>query len=141
MSGLVFHGTTGKFTWRMLATVLGGQSLCVFFGALVARAIAASGQSGGSPTAYLVVGCGLAVLCVLAAATMRRPWGVTFGWLVQALTLLSSVVLPMMLVVGLIFLALWVTCLVQGARVDRLQAESAAAAAPTEGGQPPGPGR
>jgi hypothetical protein len=39
MRGIVLHGTTGKFTWRMLATVLAGQSLCLFFGALVARAV------------------------------------------------------------------------------------------------------
>jgi hypothetical protein len=123
MRGIVLHGTTGKFTWRMLATVLAGQSLCLFFGALVARAVTASDGDPGRGTAYLVAGSALAVLCVLAAGTLRRPWGVTLGWVVQALTLASAVVVPMMFLVGLIFLALWVTCLVQGARVDAVQAE------------------
>jgi hypothetical protein len=59
---------------------------------------------------------------------MRRPWGVTVGWVVQALTLLSALVVPMMLVVGLFFLALWVTCLVKGAQVDAEMARREAAA-------------
>ena len=129
MRGLVFYGTTGKFTFRMLATVLAGQSVCLFLGALVARAVTASAGDAGSGTAYLVVGCGLAVLCVLAAGSMRRPWGVSFGWVIQALTLLSALVVPMMFFVWLIFLALWVGCLLQGHKVDRLDARRAAAAA------------
>ena len=145
MRGLVFHGITGKFTYRMLATVLAGQSVCLFLGALVARAVTASGGDDGSGTAYLVVGCGLAVLCVLAAGSMRRPWGVTFGWVIQALTLLSALVVPMMFFVWLIFLALWVGCLVQGDKVDRLDARRAAQAAaaeePSSAAEPDGSGR
>ena len=59
---------------------------------------------------------------------MRRPWGVTLGWVVQALTLLSALVVPMMFVVGLFFLALWVTCLVKGAQVDAEMARREASA-------------
>ncbi|HET7397897.1 MAG TPA: DUF4233 domain-containing protein [Intrasporangium sp.] len=118
MSGLTLHGTTGRFTWRMLATVLAGQSVIVFFGALVGRAVAATGPDGGRSTAYLLVGTGIALLCLVAAGLLRGPWGVTLGWLVQALTLLSALVVPMMLAAGVIFLALWVVSLVQGARVD-----------------------
>ena len=55
MRGLVFYGTTGKFTFRMLATVLAGQSVCLFLGALVARAVTASGASDSNGAAYLVV--------------------------------------------------------------------------------------
>jgi hypothetical protein len=117
MRGIVFYGTTGKFTWRMLATVLGGEALCIALGALVARGLAAT-DATASPTAYLVVGIGLAGLAVVAAGTLRRPWGITLGWLVQALTLLSALVVPLMLVVGIFFLTMWVTCLVQGARID-----------------------
>ncbi len=125
MRGLILYGATGKFTWRMLATVLGGQSVIVFFGALVARAIAASGPDQARSGAYLAVGTGLALVCIVAAGLMRRPWGVTLGWVVQLLTLVSAVILPMMLVVGLIFVALWVTCLVIGTRIDIEQAARA----------------
>ena len=118
MRRIIFYGQTGKFTWRMLATVLGGESVCVVLGALVARGITAAGDDASRSTAYLVVGFGLAALCIVAAGTMRRPWGVTLGWVVQALVVLSAFIVPAMLVVGLFFLALWVTCLIQGSKID-----------------------
>ena len=139
MAGLVFYGTTGKFTWRMLATVLAGQSIVVFFGALVARAMAATGSDVAKAGTYLAVGAALAVLCLLAAGTMRRPWGITLGWLVQLATLLSSLIVPMMLVVGLVFLALWVVSLLQGGRVDATMAQREGEAS-DEPGRPEAPG-
>ena len=42
------------------------------------------------------------------------------GWVLQAATLLTAFVVPSMLVVGLIFLALWITALVQGDKMDEL---------------------
>lgn len=121
MKGIVFHGTLGKFTWRMLATVLAGQGIVVFLGALVARGIAvADGDDAGS--AWLWVGTGLAVLCLLAAGVMRRPWGVTLGWLIQLATFAAAFVVPAMLVVGFIFLVLWVGSLVVCHRVEQEQA-------------------
>ena len=118
MRRIRFYGQTGKFTWRMLATVLAGESICVLLGAFVARGITAAGDDASRSTAYLVVGFGLAVLAIIAAGMMRRPWGLTLGWVVQALVLLSAFIVPMMLVVGLFFLALWVTCLLQGGKID-----------------------
>ncbi|QGN56906.1 DUF4233 domain-containing protein [Nostocoides sp. HKS02] len=117
MRGVVFYGALGKFTWRMLATVLAGQGVVVFLGALVARGLAsANGDQRGN--AWLWVGVGLAVLCVAAAGLMRRPWGVTLGWVIQAATFASAVVVPAMLGVGLIFLVLWVGSLVLCQRVE-----------------------
>jgi hypothetical protein len=135
---LTFYGPLGKFSWRMLATVLAGESVIVFFGALVARAMASAGgdDRGG---AWLATGSALAVLCVVGAGLMRRPWGVTLGWVVQALTLLSALVVPAMLLVGLIFLALWVLCMLQGAKIDALQAQREAQAR-EESARPPSVG-
>lgn len=121
MAALPFFGTTGKFTWRMGAVVLGGQSVIVFFGALVARAIGAA-QGDQASGAYLLVGSLLAVLCLVAVGLMRTPFGVTLGWLIQVATFLSAFVVPMMLAVGVIFTALWVVCLRQGMRIDAIQA-------------------
>jgi hypothetical protein len=117
MRGPVLYGSLGKFTWRMLATVLVGQGVVVFLGALVARGLAAAdGDDGGS--SWLWVGVGLAVLCFLAAGLMRRPFGLTLGWLIQVVTLASAVVVPAMLGVGLLFLTLWVGSLVLCRRVE-----------------------
>ena len=121
MAALPLYGVSGKFTWRMGATVLAGQSVVVFFGALVARGIGAASDDRSAP-AYLLVGSALAVLCLLAAGLMRRPYGVTLGWLLQVVTFLGAFVVPMMLAVGVIFTALWVLCLWQGQRIDAIQA-------------------
>ncbi|GAA2738635.1 hypothetical protein GCM10009867_30790 [Pedococcus aerophilus] len=120
MKGIVLYGTLGKFTWRMLATVLAGQGIVVFLGALVARGIAVSEGDEGS--GWLWVGTGLAVLCFLAAGVMRRPWGVTLGWLIQAATFAAAFVVPAMLIVGVLFLVLWVGSLVICHRVEQEQA-------------------
>ena len=121
MPGPALYGPTGPFTRRMLATILAGQSLVVFFGALVARAVADAAGDEGLATTYFWVGTGVAALAVVAAGVQRRPWGVTVGWVVLVLTALSAFVVPMMLVAALIFGALWVTSLVQGPRIEAEQ--------------------
>ncbi len=115
--GLVFYGKLGKFTFRMGAVVLGTQSVIVFFGALVAWGLARA-EGTGAPTAYLLVGSLLAVLCIVAAGLMRSPIGVTLGWLIQLACFASAVIVPMMAFVGVIFGALWVICLIQGHKID-----------------------
>jgi Protein of unknown function (DUF4233) len=117
MRALVFYGALGKFTWRMLATVLASQGIVVFLGALVARGLASAGGDDRGGT-WLWVGVGLAVLCFLAAGLMRRPWGVALGWLIQLATFACAVVVPAMLAVGAIFLTLWVGSLVLCRRVE-----------------------
>ena len=136
MRGIVFYGSTGKFTWRMLATVLAGEGICIMLGALVARGLAAT-DTQASPTAYLVVGLGLGLLAFVAAGMLRRPWGLSLGWAVQVLTLLSSLVVPLMLVVGIFFLTMWLVCLIQGHRIDAEVREREAAEREFEAQQAP----
>ncbi|MGA8046405.1 MAG: DUF4233 domain-containing protein [Dermatophilaceae bacterium] len=127
-SALRFTGTMGKFTWRMLAVVLVGQAISISLGAMVGRGIAMANDNPAADT-YLWAGLSLAGLCLVAAALMRGPIGVPLGWLCQGLTLLSGLVVPLMLMVGLMFLALWVMCFVQGAKIERVMAQREAAAA------------
>lgn len=122
MDDLIFHGVAEKMTRRFAGIVVGSQSLVVFFGTLVAYAMAKANDDS-SHSAYLVVGCVLAVLCIVAAGTLRRPWGITLGWLIQLATLAATFIVPMMFFVGLVFGALWITALVQGAKMDRLTRE------------------
>ena len=122
-----FTGTLGKFTWRMLATVLVGQGISISLGAMVARGIAMANDVAQAD-AYLYVGLGLAALCLLTAGLMRSRLGLPLGWLCQALTLASGLVVGTMFIVGAIFLGLWVLCLVQGAKVERMMAAREATA-------------
>jgi hypothetical protein len=115
--GLALYGVPGKMARRLLAVVIGTQGLAVFFGALVARALAATDGSRASGT-LLMAGSLLAVLCILDAGLLRRPWGITAGWALQFVTLACAFIVPVMLLVGLLFGALWVTALVQGRNMD-----------------------
>lgn len=110
-------------TRRLAAVTLLGLAMAVFFGGLVLRQLAvASGDPDGRAQTYLWAGVALAVLAVLAAGLLRRPWGVTLGWVVLALTALSALLLPAMIVVALAFAALWVGSLVYGRRMDEMTA-------------------
>lgn len=117
LSVLTIHGVPGKMSRRLLGVVIGSQGLAVFFGALVARSLAAA---KGLPTSNTVLlgGSLLAVLCVLDAGLLGRPWGVTLGWVLQIATLACALIVPVMLFVGLLFGALWVTAMVQGRTMD-----------------------
>ena len=114
---LPLYGVQGKMTRRLAGVVVGTQGLAVFFGALVARGLAAAGGERTSGP-LLLIGSLLAVLCLLDAALLRRPWGITAGWVLQIATLACVFVVPVMLLVGLLFGALWVTALVQGHQMD-----------------------
>ena len=117
---------SGRFTWRMLAAVLGGQSVVIFFGALVGRGFAGN-DSSSTPFVALSL---LALACLVAAGLVRRPGGVAIGWVVQALTVASGLLVTAMFGVALIFLALWVLCLRVGRRIDAQEARAASQAQP-----------
>lgn len=112
---------SGRFTWRMLAAVLGSQSVVIFLGALVARGLAGNEASTG-----FVAMCALAVASLVAAGLVRRPGGVALGWAVEVAMVLCGVLVPMMFLVGGIFLGLWVLCLRAGRRIDAQEAAQAA---------------
>jgi hypothetical protein len=118
-SHALWFGRQGKFTFRLLALVLVGQAIMLFFFALVARANAIADGRPGDGTRLLWLGLGLALVALLSSGMMRRPFGITLGWAVQMLTWVSGVVVPAMLGVAGIFTALWVFFLVQGRRIDR----------------------
>ncbi|MFC7765293.1 DUF4233 domain-containing protein [Leucobacter soli] len=66
---------------------------------------------------------GLALACLLGLGFMRMGRiGIAIGWLVHLLMLATAIIMPMALVVGVIFTALWVYCMVKGAQIDRQRA-------------------
>ena len=123
MTSLPLYGRQGKFTYRLLAVTLFGQSVILSFFALVARANAIAAGNPEEGDRLLWVGLGLAVLALVASGLMRSPVGITLGWLVQALTWASALLVTAMIGVALVFTVLWVLMLVQGGKVDRIVAE------------------
>ena len=122
MSRLPFYGTQGKFTFRLLAMALFGQAIILSFFALVARGNAIADGRPEDGERLLWVGLGLALVALVASGLMRRPYGITLGWIVQALTWASAVFVTAMIGVAIVFTALWVLLLVQGMKVDRIVA-------------------
>ena len=128
MTRLPVYGTQGKLTFRLLAMTLGGQAVVLSFFALVARGFAVADGRAGDGDRLLWAGLGLALLSLVAGGLMRRPFGITLGWLVQALTWAAALVVPAMIGVGLVFTGVWLLLLVQGLRADELVARREAEA-------------
>lgn len=108
---------------QFASTILVLEAFVVLFAALVAY-----GLREVDPAVVLLGGGALVLSLVLAAGVLRRPGGYVVGSVLQVALLATALVVPMMLVVGVIFVALWVTALRLGARIDRERAERAAVA-------------
>jgi hypothetical protein len=101
--------------------VLGFESVVMFLAALVAfglKALPALPALGG--------GALLCVALVAGAGLLRFRWGYAFGWVLQAAIIASAFFVPVMWIVGVLFVGLWVYCMVVGARIDREKAAAAA---------------
>lgn len=123
---LPFHGPLGPMQRRLGAIVLGSQMLVIVFGALTIRGLALA-QGDPRATTYLVLGCGLALLSLVAARLLRRPVGVSLGWAVQVACFAAALLAPVIVWVAGVFVALWATALVQGFKMDRLTEQHLAA--------------
>ncbi|MGF1652755.1 MAG: DUF4233 domain-containing protein [Actinomycetales bacterium] len=104
-------------TPRLARTVLIFEALVVLFGALVARALTDLG------TAATVGGGGvLAAALVLTTGLLRRRIGIVLGSSLQGVVLATVLVVPEMLLLAVLFAALWVAALVLGHRAARASA-------------------
>lgn len=125
------YGVGEKMFRRLAAVVLVGEAFVFFFFALVAWAMNRS-DADAPAVAYLVVGCVLAVVSFLTSGMLRRPWGITVGWVLQIAALAAGLVVPMMLFLAVILVAVWITALVQGDKMDALTAQHLASQEGTE---------
>jgi len=103
----------------LCSSVLGIEALVV----LLATSLATSNGSVANTTLAWFVGFALMVLLVLSIGTLRRPWGLSVGWVMQVLVLATSLVVGWtMLVVGTVFVVLWFVAIWTGQRVDAQRA-------------------
>ncbi|WP_372595191.1 DUF4233 domain-containing protein [Actinotalea sp.] len=107
---------------QFASTILVLEAFVVLFAALVAF-----GLREIDPAVVGIAGGALVLSLVLAAGVLRRPGGYVVGSVLQVALLATAFAVPMMLVVGAIFVALWVTGLRLGGRIDRERAERLAA--------------
>ena len=71
----------------------------------------------------LLGGLGLAVLCLVVAGLLGRPFGYAAGWSVQVVSIALGLVVTAMFFLGAVFAALWATSYFLGERIDRERAE------------------
>lgn len=121
--------SSDRSTKRALASMLMVfEAAVMFFATLVGFGLKVAGENG----ALLVwaVGGGLAAVLILTPAILGKPYSYWFGSLVQLAVLLTGIWVPLMWLVGAIFICLWAWALVAGSTIDaarrvqqKLQAE------------------
>lgn len=103
-------------TQRALASIVLGFELIIVF----LMGMTVFGLSLLEPRELgIYIGIGLCVVIIVALACMRGGLGIKIGWGVHALMLAVAVIMPMSLIVSIVFLALWIFCMVRGAQIDR----------------------
>jgi amino acid transporter len=68
------------------------------------------------------VGGVVAISCILVAGLLRHRWAYALGWAIQVVSILAGFVVPVMFVLGGIFMALWWGALTLGRKGEATQA-------------------
>ncbi|GGF58085.1 membrane protein [Marmoricola endophyticus] len=75
----------------------------------------------------LWIGLGLCVACLVLSGLLRFGWAYVLGWAVQVAAIALGVETGAMIVLGVIFLALWATAYFLGRKIDTEKAAAWAA--------------
>ena len=76
----------------------------------------------------IVAGSVIAVLMMLTAGLVRHRWAIAFGWALQLTIVVGAIFVPALVLVALIFGAMWAYATIKGASLDRRNARLAAEA-------------
>lgn len=126
LSGATRADSDAKTQRALASIVLGFELIVVFLIGITIYGLALLDP----PELGIWGGIGMCVVIIVALGTMRMGRvGIMIGWAVHALMLLSGSIMLMALIPGVIFTALWVYCMVKGARIDRDRAAWVAAQA------------
>lgn len=105
-------------TQRTLGSMLMAfESFVLLFATLVAF-----GLKVADTTAVWVVGLTLALLLIATPAVLGKKGSYTWGWILQALVVLTGVWVPLMWFLGGIMLCLWAWAMIAGSTIDKARA-------------------
>lgn len=104
----------------MCASVLGFECIVLALSSIVLITV----EGVPAPTG-LAIGLGLAVAAIVIAGLLRMEWAYSAGFALQVAALALGVVVPVMVVLGAVFGALWTTAYVLGRKIEREQAARA----------------
>ena len=102
---------------QFASTVLVLEAVLVLFATLVAF-----GLRVAPPLTVWVAGGVLMLVLVVLSRLVGQPGSYVAGSVVQGVVLAGAFVIPQMVVIGLVFLAMWVAALRLGGRIDRERA-------------------
>nr|WP_309128571.1 DUF4233 domain-containing protein [Microbacterium sp.] len=118
-------------TQKLGAIVLGFESIVVFLAGLTVYGLRVLPES--IPSWWAIVGGAvLAVVMIGVAGAISRPGAIAAGWVLQCLVLASSVLVPAIALVALIFGGMWAYATIVGARIDRQRPQGPPAQPHTE---------
>ena len=107
---------TTKATLGSLVMVF--QSVVVFFATLVGFGL----QVFPEPAVIWGVGLGLSVVLMIFPAVLGKPGTYLLGWILQVVVLSLGIWVPLMYVLGGIFLAMWAWGMIAGGTIDKARA-------------------
>lgn len=101
----------------MCASVLGLEAIVLGLTSIVLISI-----ENASLAAGLGIGLGLAAAALVIAGSLRFEPSYYAGFVIQVAALALGVVMPVMIVLGVVFGALWTSAYVLGRKIEREQA-------------------
>jgi hypothetical protein len=97
------------------------ESVVVFFATLVGFGL----RVHPDPAVIWGVGVGLSVILMLFPAVLGKPGTYAIGWVLQVIVVLLGIWVPLMYLLGTIFLGMWGWAMIAGATIDRARAAKA----------------
>jgi hypothetical protein len=94
--------------------LLAFESFVVFFATLVAF-----GLKLADPIGVWAIGLSLTLVTISTPAVLGKSWSYYWGWVLQALILLTGIFVPLMWIVGGIFVCLWAWAMIAGTTIDK----------------------
>lgn len=118
---------TTKATLGSLVMVF--ESVVVFFATLVAFGL----QVYPNPVAIWVTGISISVALMIFPAFLGKPGTYQLGWVLQFVVIAIGVWVPLMYLLGGVFLIMWAWGMIAGGTIDRARAAKARLDSQTEG--------
>lgn len=107
---------TTKATLGSLVMVF--ESVVVFFATLVGFGL----KVYPDPAVIWGIGLGLSVVLMIFPAVLGRPGTYIAGWVLQFIVLSLGVWVPLMYLLGAVFLAMWAWGMIAGGTIDKARA-------------------
>jgi hypothetical protein len=106
------------------------ESVVVFFATLVGFGL----QVYPDPAVIWGVGLGLSVILMVFPVFLGKPGSYLLGWIMQGIVLSLGIWVPLMYLLGVVFLGMWAWGMIAGGTIDRARAAKSRLDA-TEGGE------